>query len=145
MSKKRVVYEGLGFPIILIGFKVKKIRGEDLPQVNLKELQAKVFEALTVKPGRLTGSELLFVRAYLKLTQAQFARKVGLANHSRVSQWEKKGLKPTGMEYLTELSVRLLIASAIRDGLISEVYKELSEHRIKADLAPLEVQSDSAA
>jgi hypothetical protein len=49
------------------------------------------------------------------------------------------------MEYLTELSVRLLMASAIRDGLIAKVYKELSEHRIKSEAAPVEVQSGSAA
>jgi DNA-binding transcriptional regulator YiaG len=145
MNRKKLVYEGLGFPIILVGFKIRKVRGEELPNVNFKELQAQVFEALTVKPGRLTGSELLFVRSYLELTQAQFARKVGLANHSRVSQWEKKASKASGMEYLTELSVRLLMASAIRDGLIAKVYKELSEHRIKSEAAPVEVQSGSAA
>lgn len=145
MSRKKMLYEGLGFPIILVGFKTRKVRGEELPDANFKELQAKVFEALTVKPGHLTGSELLFVRSYLEMTQAQFARKVGLANHSRVSQWEKKGARPSGMEYLTELSVRLLMASAIRDGLIAKVYKELSEHRIKSESSPVEVLSGSAA
>ena len=145
MSRKKMVYEGFGFPIVLVGFNTKKVRGEAIPDINFKELQGKVFEALTIKPGRLTGSELLFVRSYLELTQAQFARKAGLANHSRVSQWEKKAGKATGMEYLTELSVRLLMASEIREGLVAKVYKELSEHRIRSEASPVEVQPGNAA
>ena len=39
------------------------------------------FSALISKPGRLTGSELLFVRSHLGLTQLQFSKQVGLANH----------------------------------------------------------------
>lgn len=93
----------------------------------------------------LTGAELAFVRAYLGMTQVEFARKVGLANHSRVSQWEKKGLKPTGMEFVTELSVRLLMASAIRDGMITKVYKELSEKRLKEEAEPVVVPSTTTA
>lgn len=140
-----MIYDGLGFPIILVGFKIKKVRGEMLPDMNAKELQIRVFEALTVKPGHLTGCELLFVRSYLELTQAQFASKVGLSNHSRVSQWEKKGLEASGMEYLTELSVRLFMASAMRDDLIAKVYKQFSANRIRSDTNPVEIQSVSAA
>lgn len=90
MSHQKIIYEGLGFPVVLVGFKTKKIRGEVLPEVNFKDLQAMAFAALISKPGRLTGSELLFMRSYLGLTQLQFSKQVGLANHSRVSQWEKK-------------------------------------------------------
>ena len=145
MAKKKLIYEGLGFPVVLIGFKTKTVRGEELPDVNLRDLQAMVFAALTAKSGGLTGSELLFVRSYLQLTQAEFGKRVGLSNHSRVSQWEKKGLKPSGMEYLTELSVRLLMASEIREGLVAQVYKDLSERRISQETDPVEIQSDSAA
>ena len=70
MAKKKLIYEGLGFPVVLIGFKTKTVRGEELPDVNLRDLQAMVFAALTAKSGGLTGSELLFVRSYLQLTQA---------------------------------------------------------------------------
>ena len=43
MTRKRFSYERLGFPIVLVGFKMKKVRGEVLPDVNFKELQAMVF------------------------------------------------------------------------------------------------------
>ena len=49
------------------------------------------------------------------------------------------------MEYLTELSVRLLMASEIREGLVAQVYKDLSERRISQETDPVEIQSDSAA
>jgi DNA-binding transcriptional regulator YiaG len=145
MKTKTLFYEGLGFPIVMIGFKAKKVRGELLPDVNMKQLQVMVFEALMVKSSSLSGSELLFVRSYLGLTQAQFAAKIGLSNHSRISQWEKKGLRSCGMEYVTELSVRLCMAAAIRDGLIAKVYKEISEHRPKRDSDPVTIQSTAAA
>lgn len=144
MSRKKIIYEGLGFPVILVGFKTKKIRDEILPDINFKDLQAMAFSALISKPGRLTGGELLFVRSYLGLTQLQFSKQVGLANHSRVSQWEKKGLKATGMDYPAELTIRLIMAAAIEDGLISKVYKELAKNKIKDSTDPVEVHEAAA-
>ena len=144
MSQEKIVFEGLGFPLILVGFKTKKIRGEVLPEVNFKDLQAMVFSALMSKPGRLTGSELLFVRSYLGFTQLQFSKQVGLANHSRVSQWEKKGLKATGMDYPAELSIRLMMAAAIEDQLISKIYKVFAKNRINDTTTPVELHDDAA-
>ena len=137
---KKLIYHGLGFPVILVGFTTKKFRGETLPDVNFKELQARVFEALLHKSSHLNGCELLFVRTFLGMTQTEFSKKIGLANHSRVSQWEKKGLKPTGMDNPAELSVRLLMASAIEEGLISEIYKELSSSKRLEKQLPVEVR-----
>lgn len=145
MKTKKILYSGLGFPVFLNGFKMKKIQGHEVPDVNFKELQAQAFEALTTKPGRLSGAELAFIRAYLGLTQVEFAKRVGLANHSRVSQWEKKSVKPTGMEFVTELSVRLLMAAAIKDGMISKVYKELSTNRLKNGSEPVTLPASDAA
>jgi DNA-binding transcriptional regulator YiaG len=143
-QNKKMIYEGLGFPLVLVGFKTKKVRGEVLPEVNFKDLQAMAFSALLSKPGRLTGSELLFVRSYLGLTQLQLSKKVGLANHSRVSQWERKGLNPTGMDYPAELTVRLMMAAAVEDKMISKVYKEFSKNPIKETAKPVEVHDDAA-
>ena len=145
MGQRKVVYEGLGFPIVLVGFDTKKVRGETLPNVNFKVLQAMAFAALISKSGRLIGSELLFIRSYLGLTQLQFAKKVGLANHSRVSQWEKRGLKATGMDYPAELIIRLIMAAATEDRMITKVYKILAEKPITDDTAPVEVQAKDAA
>jgi len=144
MSQQKFIYEGLGFPIVLVGFKTKKIRGEVFPEVNFKDLQAMAFSALVSKPGRLTGSELLFVRSYLGLTQLQFSKQVGLANHSRVSQWEKRGLKATGMDYPAELTIRLIMASAIEDRLISKTYKVFAKNPIKDSTTPVEVHDGAA-
>ena len=84
------------------------------------------------------------MRSYLGLTQLQFSKQVGLANHSRVSQWEKKGLKATGMDYPAELTIRLIMAAAIEDRLISKVYKELAKNRIKDNTTPVELHDDAA-
>jgi len=40
-----------------------------------------------VKPGRLTGAEVRFIRKHLRMRQADLASTLNMANHSVVSQW----------------------------------------------------------
>ena len=54
-------------------------------------------------------------------TQAQFAQLLNLANHSIVSIWEKKDLKGTGMDFNTEIFLRLNMARTIRKALVNQV------------------------
>lgn len=56
----------------------------------------------------------------------------------------KKGLKATGMDYPAELTIRLIMAAAIEDRLISKVYKELAKNRIKDNTTPVELHDDAA-
>ena len=46
-----------------------------------------VFALLVVKPGRLTGAEVRFIRKHLRMRQADLASTLNMANHSVVSQW----------------------------------------------------------
>lgn len=124
MAKKKVsemIYQGLGFPVILVGFDTKEVRGIKVPDVNLNRLQKIAFEGLIVKPARLSGSEIAFIRSYMGYTQAQFAQLLNLANHSIVSIWEKKDLKGTGMDFNTEIFLRLNMARTIRKALVNQV------------------------
>lgn len=50
------------------------MRGELVPDVNQKELQSRVIEALAVKPSRLTGTEVHFIRLYAEMTLVQCSR-----------------------------------------------------------------------
>lgn len=48
---KKLKYNGLGFPINLIGIKTRKFRGEILPDINHRELEDKAFKILLWLPA----------------------------------------------------------------------------------------------
>ena len=58
---KPIEFKGFGFPILLLGFKYKKVGKEKVLDVNYPELTKTVLKALIVKKGRLTGAELRFI------------------------------------------------------------------------------------
>lgn len=140
-----IVYNELGFPILLVNVRMVEIRGEQVPDVNMKTLQELVFRHLVDKPARLTGSEVRFIRKHLRLRQVDLAEVLNMANHSVVSQWEARGNDPTGMDYNTEVLLRLWMAT--RAGQRDQL-GELLENRLKnlvADQRPLEIQLPRAA
>ena len=135
-----VVYKELGFPILLVDPKMVTVRGHLVPDVNLRELQESVFKLLVVKPARLTGAEVRFIRKHLRLRQADLAEVLNMANHTVVSQWESRGEEPAGMEYNTEVVLRLWMAAKSGEG---ERLPELLESGLKRlparQQAPLKV------
>jgi len=141
MRKNKMLYTALGFPVVLIGFPVKKVRGVEVPNVNLNTLQKSAFEALIGKPASLSGAEVRFIRSYLRLTQTAFAKILNQSGHSIVSQWEKKGLKTTGMDYNTEILLRLHMAKTLsRSGLVEHVENFLEERPIKVKSKPAPIE-----
>lgn len=116
MSENIVPYDGLGFLIYLINPPLLTLPdGTEIPAPNMRTLQKAVFQLLIEKPARLTGAEIRFVRKYLRLKQAELAALLHLSNHSAVSQWETREGEPTGMEYNTEILLRLRMAAAVSE------------------------------
>ena len=148
LNTNSMIYTALGFPILLHGVRSKNVRGVDVPDVNLNTLQKVVFEALIAKPSNLTGAEVGFIRSYLRMNQTDFAKALHLSSHSIVSQWEKKALKPTGMDYNTEIWLRLMMThTGKRSDLISYVEGlfEQSPFKTKAKPEPIEINYQYAA
>lgn len=148
MKKKKATYTAFGFPIVLLDFRYKNIRGVDVPDVNLNTLQKLVFEALIEKPSNLTGAEVKFIRAYLKLSQLEFSKILNQSGHSIVSQWERKGLKPTGMDYNTEILLRLHMARTLNRLELAQLVEEFLEEapfKVRKRPAPIEIDYKSAA
>ena len=135
-----VIYEELGFPILLVDPPMVTMRGHEVPDVNLRALQEAVFRMLVVKPARLTGAEVRFIRKHLRLRQADLAEVLNRANHTVVSQWESRGDGPAGMDYNTEVVLRIWMATRTGRG---DQIPELLESRLKKLAArqesPLEV------
>ncbi len=124
---KKIIYNGLGFPIILKGVKTFEFRGETLPKINHRELEDLVFKTLLWLPTHFSGMHLLFVRTYMKLSQKEFASLLGLKTHATISGWERKKDKATGMPLTTEVVIRLLMADCIENDEFAMHFREFLE------------------
>ena len=141
-----VVFCELGFPVILVDPPLVEVRGQVLHDVNMKELAAAVFRLLVTKPSRFTGDEVRFIRKHQGLRQADLAAVLNMANHSVVSQWEARNDAAAGMDYNTEVLLRLWMAarSGQRDAMADLLERRLKDLRPPRS-EPLEVPVSKAA
>ena len=108
MNRKLIPYEELGFRIMLMDPPMLKLPdGSKVPCPNMKKLQDVAFRALAAKPSRLTGDEVRFIRKHMGMTQVDFSKWLNMSNHSVVSQWEGRQDHLSGMDYNTEILLRL--------------------------------------
>jgi DNA-binding transcriptional regulator YiaG len=113
-NMKAIPYDELGFRIFLLNAPMLTLPdGSKCPAPNMKKLQEAVFRALAKKLSRLSGAEVRFIRKHMRMTQVEFANWLNMANHSVVSQWEKRGEHLSGMDYNTEILLRLLMEALI--------------------------------
>lgn len=110
---KRFVYEGLGFPVVLVNVSLVKKRDIWTPAIDYNKLQKEVLVALTHKPVALTGNEVHFIRAYFEMTLEAFGKHFGVT-HVAVLTWEKMGDKPGKINPTTELCIRLFILEKLK-------------------------------
>lgn len=142
-----VLFLELGFPVLLVNARMVEVQGERVPDVNLRHLQEAAFRLLVGKPGRLSGSEVRFIRKYLRMRQADLAKVLNMANHSVVSQWESRGDEPAGMDYNTEVVLRIWMAARVglADRLLDLLDKELKDLSSDGAREPLRITMDEAA
>lgn len=112
--KKTIVFNHLGFPIKLVDWPHIEVDGEFHPDVNYTKLEDLIFQILPVKPTKLNGAELKFIRHHLDMTQKQFAKWLNdEADDSTVSKWESADLNQTGMSKAMERSLRMQLISLV--------------------------------
>ncbi len=142
-----VLFMELGFPVLLVNPRMVTVRGERVPDVNLRVLQEAAFRLLVGKPGRLTGSEVRFIRKHLRMRQADLASVLNMANHSVVSQWESRGDEAAGMDYNTEVVLRVWMAARVglADRLLDLLEKDLKNLAQDKAQEPLRIRLDKAA
>lgn len=110
-------------------------------------MQESAYKLLIVKPARLTGAEIRFIRKYLRMRQVDFTRVLNMANHSVVSQWESREDEPAGMDYNTEVLLRVWMAarSGQGDRLLSLLEQDLKNLSAETAREPLRIEIDRAA
>ena len=106
MARKTVQFNGFGFPVLLVNVTTKKERGEILPDVNYQDMEQMLFEAVILKPARLSGAEVKFLRHHLDMSQAEFSKLLRV-ERSLVSKWEARDLRVTGMTAHAEIFLRM--------------------------------------
>ncbi|MES2614949.1 MAG: hypothetical protein V4591_06000 [Bdellovibrionota bacterium] len=139
MKNKLIPYDELGFRIYLLNPPFIELpNGEKVPSPNMKQLQKIVFNALSEKKSRFTGDEIRFIRKYLRKTQVEFSKWLNMSNHSVISQWENKENKLSGMDYNTEILLRLQMIAAETNSLPISIIEDLKH--LSRTSKPLEIE-----
>lgn len=80
----------------------------------MNELKLDTAKALLGKTNRLTGSELKFLRGYLKMSFDEVSEKIHIPA-STLRSWENKGSDYTGFSVEQEKAFRILAINQILD------------------------------
>jgi DNA-binding transcriptional regulator YiaG len=112
-NKTKLVYNGLGFPVVLHGFRTIEMCGEMVPDINYNQLENVMALAVALKKGRLTGNEVKFLRLHLRMNMEKFAE---LFENTRqaVAKWERAGDAATKMAWPAEKDLRLHVLAKMK-------------------------------
>lgn len=146
IKKDTFIWEGLGFPIRLINVPMKKVFGEWILDINLKDFQKVVLHVLAYKTAPLSGGELRFIIDYLKMSTREFANLFGVT-HTAVLKWENEKSR---MSPSTEVCLRLHILNHLKvaDKEFRRLYLKISPQNLadaENDTTPLEIDAEKIA
>jgi len=125
-KKATFVYEGLGFPVLLIDVPMKKVFGEWAIDVGLNRLQLAALHLLLRKRAALTGDEIRFIRKFLEMSTTEFGDTFGVS-HVAVVKWENEQMR---MNPGMEVYIRLHMWNHLRlkDKEFRKFYNEMDIH-----------------
>jgi len=106
--EKRYVYQGLGFPVVLLNVPMIEIREIWTPDIDYNILQKAVLHGLATRSSALTGNHIKFIRSWFGLTLADFGDLFGVS-HAAVIKWGKSANRSAKISLTTERDIRLLI------------------------------------
>lgn len=137
--EKEVMYEGLGFPIILHKVPMIEVRGIWTLDIDLNILQKVVLLALAHQPADLTGNQIRFIRNWLGLNQTEFGKLFGVT-HPAVVKWEKTGNKGSRINLTTQRDLRLWLLDRLlsKDDDFRRAFKILHITNYSQPIEPLE-------
>ena len=119
---KKYIFEGLGFPVLLINAPLTYVQGEWILDINYNTLQIAALLRLCHKKSPLTGNEIRFIRKYFQMTTTAFGAKFG-CTHAAVLKWEKHCDEYARIEPTAEVCIRLFVLGHLQRG--SVAFKQL--------------------
>lgn len=145
-KRETFIFEGLGFPVVLINAPWRKVFGEWALDINLKKLQHSVLQTLIHKRIPLTGAELRFIRKFFEMSTSEFG-KLFFVTHAAVVKWENN---QTQINPNTELCIRLYVMDHLhpKDKEFRKFYhqisSELAKHKKSSENDPIQINVDEA-
>lgn len=141
--QKKFIYEGFGFPVILLNVPMVQVRGDWTPKVDYNVLEQRVLLALAQKPSRLTGDEIRFVRHSFEMTLTAFGDRFDVS-HPAIIKWERSGDEAPAIKWPIEKDLRLFILDQlqVKPKAFKETYESL---RQEAHNKPKPIEMDIAA
>lgn len=145
-KRETFIYEGLGFPVLLINVPMKKVFGEWALDINFAELQRIALLMLTKKNAPLTGQEIGSIRHYLNMSVHKFAEALGVT-HVAVLNWENEERK---MNADTDINLRLHLLNYLKvtDKEFRQIFTALDRKSIasrKIEQLPIEIDAEKIA
>lgn len=140
------IYEGLGFPVLMVNVPMKKVFGEWAMNINFAQLQRMTLLMLLKKNASLDGKEVRFIRHYLNMSVHKFAEWLGVT-HVAVLNWESQEKK---MNADTEINMRMRTLNHLNvtDKEFRKIYNQLDRKSIasrRIESAPLEIDAEKIA
>lgn len=145
-KRETLLYEGLGFPILMINVPMKKMLGEWAMDLNFAQLQRLGMLALAKKKGPLTGKEIRSIRHFLNMSTHKFSQALGVS-HVAILSWESEEKK---MNPDTEICLRLFLLNYLKvsDKEFRKTYSQLDRKslvRRPVESYPLEIDAEKIA
>jgi len=132
--------------VMLVNVEISKCNncGEKVVSIpNPKQLLEIIGEQVVLKPNRLSGQEIRFLRKNIYLKTKEFAQILGV-HRGTVSRWENEHKKPTASEdrlirmvYTQYASVDKKILKSLRDMFRKEISKEIASYTLSCNVPEL--------
>lgn len=109
-KQETILYEGLGFPVLMINVPMVKILGEWTMNINFAELQRIAILTLAKSNKSLSGKEIRAIRHFLNMSTYKLGDALGVS-HVAVLSWENAEKK---MNFNTEIALRLQVLNYLK-------------------------------
>ena len=101
-------YHGAGIPVIISQVMLRPFCDDWIPMVDDAAVHRILAKEVCTKPSRLSGSDVRFLRQWLKLSMADLADHFGYTAPA-VHKWEQRRDLTANMHWSAESQLRLLV------------------------------------
>ncbi|HAZ11495.1 MAG: hypothetical protein A2X86_10955 [Bdellovibrionales bacterium GWA2_49_15] len=122
--KEVFTFTGFGFDVLLHNVEIKKIHGEDYPDININEVKLLTAKGLIKGRERLTGKKLKFLRTFLKISYQTLSEIIDVPA-STLRLWEEKGNEGTGLTVPQERQFRVYVLESLLNSEKKYLEKEI--------------------
>lgn len=114
MKKENYIFTAFGFDVLIHNVEMKRVEGDEYPEINMNELKLLTAKELLKSRERLTGKKMKFLRTLIKISYQKLSEIIDVPA-STLRLWEEKGSEPTGLNAAQERQMRVFVIEALFD------------------------------